>query len=467
MTPWKLTTEFNKTQHLFSKKVNIDYLVNTFTCICGHVDFVLSHKYNEIDYTCPMCENKTFYDANLLWKNIDLFITKYEDVKITGEYNIFTCKEKIEAKYIITAPIKIDFLRKRVYYNEKSIYSLSLFKDGEIKEKYEIEKDNEIFTQLNKNLVTQLNLTPKYFDLPDSKGKLYYLHNIQFFLQNPHLKDIDFYSWTEVEELPKKTMTIEKALRFVSNHRQEKSVKKAVYRNYRYQLNTYLKFSPSLIEVFTKAIKDPNILCQLLQLYIYDKNIDSYLLSDFLASVQKVYSNKQILSLFEELSKNFVSSQFFSDMMLGILGIDDFFEKHKKVKCTIRSLHDTSATYRRKYSNNISSNKKIFYDKQKLKACISINKYYVKLPKDGAELLRWADALHNCMDSYFDMILNNETTIYGFCTDNKINFAVEIYDGEIIQASGVCNQKLLSYQQDVLIKWLKRYFPKESLDYVA
>ena len=467
MIAWKLTTEFNKTQHLFSKKVYIDYLVNTFTCSCGHVDFVLSHLYDEIEYTCPMCENRTFYDANLLWKNIDLFITQYEDIKITGEYNISTCKEKVEAKYILTAPMKIDFLRKRVYYDKKSIYSLSLLKDGEIEEKYEIEKDTEIFTQLNKDLVTQLNLTPEYFDLPDSNGKLYYLHNIQFFLKNPHLKDIDFYSWTEVEELPKKTMTIEKALRFVSNHRQEKSVKKAVYRNYRYQLNTYLKFSPSLIEVFTKKIKDPNILCQLLQLYIYDKNIDSHLLSEFLTSVQKVYSNKQILSLFEELSKNFVSSQFFSDMMRGVVGIDGFFEEHKKVKCTIKSLHDTSAQYRRNNSTNILIDKKIFNTKNKLKPCVTIDSYYIQLPQNGAELLVWADTLHNCMDAYLDMILNDETIIYGFFIENKIDFAVEIHDGEIIQASRVCNQELLSCQQDVLKKWLKRYFPKESLDYVA
>ncbi len=39
MTPWKLTTEFNKTQYLFLKK----------------------SKY------------RFFYDANLFWKNIDFF----------------------------------------------------------------------------------------------------------------------------------------------------------------------------------------------------------------------------------------------------------------------------------------------------------------------------------------------------------------------------------------------------------
>ncbi len=40
-----------------------------------------------------------------------------------GEYNISTCKEKIEAKYILKVLMKINFLRKKVYCDEKSVYS--------------------------------------------------------------------------------------------------------------------------------------------------------------------------------------------------------------------------------------------------------------------------------------------------------------------------------------------------------
>ena len=83
--------------------------------------------------------------------------------------------------------------------------------------------------------------------------------------------------------------------------------------------------------------------------------------------------------------------------------------------------------------------------------------YDVKLPSTGAELLHWAETLNNCLSGYFEPIRDNTTTIYGFFKGDTIEFAVEITDKTIIQASGFCNENLTDTQNEALKTWFNRF----------
>jgi hypothetical protein len=64
MLSWKYTTDFDKQNHLFHNAIDTNYIIEAFSCSCGKVDFIIKYSYQTIDYICPICENKTFYNAN-------------------------------------------------------------------------------------------------------------------------------------------------------------------------------------------------------------------------------------------------------------------------------------------------------------------------------------------------------------------------------------------------------------------
>jgi len=128
-----------------------------------------------------------------------------------------------------------------------------------------------------------------------------------------------------------------------------------------------------------------------------------------------------------------------------------------KTKCTLRSLHDEFVECSMKNRNRQIFNENITYLHGQAKAKAKISHYYVKLPYTGAELFEWAEDLHNCLSGYFEEIRDNKTTIYGFFNENSIEFAVEISNKRIKQASGVCNKKLTDTQNEALNTWFNRF----------
>jgi hypothetical protein len=120
-------------------------------------------------------------------------------------------------------------------------------------------------------------------------------------------------------------------------------------------------------------------------------------------------------------------------------------------------LHNEAIKCTESYRNKVIYNEKLFYTKEEIKLSIKIQDYEIKLPNSGAELIEWADALHNCMVSYFDTIQDKETIIYGFFKDDELKFAVEIFDNSLIQASGKYNKELEDEEQKILTVWMKRF----------
>jgi len=98
------------------------------------------------------------------------------------------------------------------------------------------------------------------------------------------------------------------------------------------------------------------------------------------------------------------------------------------------------------------------YGEKMLKACGSFDGFDIHLPQDGLELYAWGDTLHNCLSTYYNRILNETSTIFGFYEDGLLKAAVEIKNNIIVQANLKYNQKLEKRDEDRIIGWHRRYF---------
>ena len=203
MTSWKLTTCFDKQKHLFFESIKTDYIIETYICSCGNTDFIIKNPQQELNHICTKCENKKFYDANKAWRNFVYFLYQNAELKLSYEYNIQSDDNVVSAFYVTSIPTDIDFSRCKVIYSKKPVYSLILTTNGEIKENHLFQFNKKISDQLKNNLTQYINQN-NCFNIPKSGKKDLTLHMARFFLKNKHLKDFDFYYWTNIHKLQKK-----------------------------------------------------------------------------------------------------------------------------------------------------------------------------------------------------------------------------------------------------------------------
>lgn len=472
MIAWKLTTEFDKQRHLFFEKIVTDYVVETYICSCGNIDFITKSAKQKLNYICKECENQKFYDANAAWRNIGHFLYQNLDLDVSYEYDIRSDDTTLDSLYAIQIPKSIDFSRRKVVFAKKPVCTLSLGRDGELKENYSLRFEQKILTQLKGNLTQYIN-KHGCFNIPRSRGKELTLKMASFFLKNKHLKEFDFYYWSDVERLRRlEDVYIKDALDLISNYPRAKSVKKAVYQNYIKQLNDSDRFDLTFVEVFSKNIQDVNILVKLLKLkleYSIYSNINQKGLDEIIVFLKQYYSEKQLLKFFS--SKEFSSHHYlFRDTVNEFLYDKDIIEdKFRKVSCKVQSIHDEFVRCSKEERYKDIQNQRLFYSKKDKKPCIELNNYQIKLPEDGKEILDWADRLHNCMAGYFEIIKHHETIIYCFFREDILAFAVEICDNSVVQASGKYNADLTEEENKVLTKWLKLFFQedRQRLEHVA
>jgi hypothetical protein len=145
----------------------------------------------------------------------------------------------------------------------------------------------------------------------------------------------------------------------------------------------------------------------------------------------------------------------------NIENINQFYNDYEKPRCKLAELHDTIIDYGIQEQEREIMSKSLDITLHNQKPCVSIDKYKVKFPKNGKELYKWSRELKNCMSSYFFEIENGNTSIYGFFKKESLEFAVEIQQKRIIQASGKYNHRLDEQEEKVLTKWFSRFFNED------
>jgi hypothetical protein len=477
---WKLVVELDKQNQLFFKKIETNYKITTFVCSCGTTKFIVSPKYQEIDYICQECENNKFLDANDANLSIQNFLNQYtttneyeKDYWLPTEYIttididfdfkthvIYKDKNTI-AQYFITIPHKIDFIDEKVFYQDIALAEYILYHDGTVNWDYSFAASEDIFKILNKIMDKYIANNDTLYNIPSYLNRKLNTLTASFFLKYKNLKEYEFYHWINPQRFDIKDITIEKALEMITNNRKEKSIKKTVYQNYIYQMQNNHEFYHTLISIFCKHIKDPNILVKFIEL---DMTIVDFVLVDLkhiealLLFLQEYYNDKQILKAFATVITT-KDIQYFIDLLNEFSMLKDR-DSFMKVKCNITTLHDEFVRCAYVYRQSAIANVKLSYTKKEIDNCKNILDYKVRLPFKGSKLLQWGQTLHNCISGYFYGINENKTIIYGFYYDGRIDFAVEIVDGKIIQASQKYNKTLNNNQNKALDIWYKSCFTK-------
>lgn len=464
MTPWKLSVEFDKEKHLFSDLVTTNYFVMVYNCSCGHNEFIISSS-NEEDYTCSICNNEVFYDANYAKKQLEYFLDSNKNLKLEYKYELTTYKDKIRASYVTYVPSSINFMQKQINYTPVIKHFLEINYDGIIKKSCE-DSFIDMNIKMRKLIEEYLNKNIEKLQLPNPGTKIMTLDKASFFFDNKSLKDFEFFYW-EIDPLVYEDdeLTLDKAFTIILNGRKEKSVKKAMFKNYASQIKNNNKYISNLPKIFIEKVDDPNLLIKFLNLDIYSMPLNFMFVGRAFSILSEVYSSKQLYRLFcEVVNEDKRTSFLFNDLVHELITIGDLkavYAEYKKLRCTLMVLHDGIIDYNIERRKKEILGKDIATNKINLKPCVHIDDYEVKLPKKGDELYQWANDLSNCMASYFNTIQNNQTLIYCFFINEKIDFAIEIRNNLVIQASGLHNATLDASQKEVLGKWIKRFFNPE------
>lgn len=495
---WKFTTSINDTRTLFENEV-LPYTIDAYICTCSHKEFIIRLDIQETKkYSCTICENENFLDANHYLGNVVWYESIEEtfskellysaDLRITQN----TTSNKLFATIVLIIPNSIDLSCDEISYLEKEMFQISIDNYGEIEERlftdfnlkkydtdasyYSYYPTQEEFTNEHsiflscKERISQEIAKNRYFDLSaDIYTKVNNIEHIRFFLKNSNLKEFDFYYWKAIYYLPaENASTIYEVLSYIQNYRKEKSLKKAIYDNYKDQMKdeSYCFIYPYGI---AKYIKDVNIAKRLLKFDFtkyFKEIVDRNSLEYFLQYLTKHFSDKQIENLFKSYKTQ--------EMFWFIDTLEQFAELHNtmreefvKVSCKYNILHDEITQYHRLTMEQGLLDTKFSYMQKQLDACVEIESYEVKLPLDGSELYEWSNTLSNCLAGYGEPIKKYKTTVYGFFKDKELLFAVEIQNNKIIQARTKYNVELPQDEMDVVIAWHEEFILETKYENIS
>ena len=471
---WFFKNKLEEEQNLFSiSNIETDYVSYTYMCYCGKVENVIGRS--KTDYRCS-CGNSTF--LNMDEANIDFskfsshhYFNKKIKIGFEPHYKIDILNNKVQAICFIKVPSEVDKNLNIQKYKDVIITSVVPNKTNKVN-KIPKEYPKLIHTKLV-SMISNIEDFEKYIDIKLSRrGSKIREKQLYFFLNHINLKDKEFFNWRHGELLKGENLTIDTALVEFANNKKYKSVKKAIYRNYQFQMEQFKIYNPLLTYLATSKIDDPNFIVELINMkYINSDKLLSKLNKDMLFEftdfLVKYYSYKQVIHFFRNFdnflkmnSENFKRSYLaFQDILRQFNIIKyDLDKDSKKVRCTPGRIHNhfSKILNLKKYKHLMI--RKLSYTTSELKAQTKIGNYSIKLPHNGTELYTWADDLRNCMASYLKEIENNQTIIYGFFADEKIVFAVEIRNGKVLQAYRSYNRELTSLDKSLLSQWFRDFY---------
>lgn len=471
---WLFESTSEEEPNLFSvSNVENDYKSYTYVCHCGKINILVDNCIKEYKCTCGNSNFLNVEEAKLDFNNFCSYYYFNKKIRIEFEYNykIDILNNKVQAICFIKIPIQIDKRNNKLKYEDIVIASAIPNKTNKV-DKIPKEYSKEIETTL-RSMIGKVEEFEKFIEIKLSRnGSKVKQKEIYFFLNHINLKEKEFINWKNADLLIGENLTIQTALIELTNNKKYKSVKKAIFRNYQFQMESSNTFNPLLNYLATTKIDDPNFIVELINMEYLNNdkfltNLDKTLFLEFTDFLIRNYKFKQVIHFFKHFdnfikidNENFKQAYLvFQDILRQYHILKFNLEKDfEKVRCTPRKIHDQFAKIinARKYKYLLD--KKLTYSPKELKAQIKIDHYVVKLPHNGAELYTWADTLHNCMASYLSEIENKQTVIYGFFIEDKIVFAVEIRNEQILQAYRAYNRNLMPFEQSVLSKWFEESY---------
>jgi len=258
-------------------------------------------------------------------------------------------------------------------------------------------------------------------------------------------------------------------LDFVMNYHKEKSIKRAFYTNYKFAITHMHRYSPYSDYLFSRTIDNIDLLVKLYEIHptikekIFTQN-NFFAGERLLHFLKRHYTQKQITKFFirefQIAKKHKERWNFWEDTLHMIkheTRLDLWQENFYKVKLNIHSLHDelVRVSHLIQFRDN---DKPFIYEQTYLMASTLHEGLEFKLPSSIQELSLWSALLKNCMFSYADKIMHQNSIIYGVFAKNKLLYAIELQEFQITQARAYANATIPEDDMKIIKKWEQKYF---------
>lgn len=439
---WVLTVDFDKEKHLFSDKIETDYKINAYSCSCGHTEIIIYNQSQIIEYACLECENKKFNDVNMLLNNPKKFslFKKKQINHFRYRVPIVHKDDTVVSKLVFMIIDEINLSNNHLKYKEVVLYEVSIDSFGNLHRNYSGEA-TDFIDEIEREIVKYIQYN-KIFSIPKNCMVFSPLDKLSFSLKNKAIL-----SGT-----------------YNLRNRNEKSILRTIYQQYSIFSTKDREIFAYYIEVIVCNIKDPNLVCRLLDMIHTFSKSTMYLFARYRMRFEEVIAILKSYNYTENQITHFLGKTDYDYMFEDLMVELDYIREKKildfrKVSCNIKALHDEAIRCTKGYRRKDLNDTKFVYKESQIELCTSVEGYNIKLPNNALELFEWADNLHNCMASYSGLIKQNSTLIYGFFKNEILTFAVEIRQGELIQASTKYNKELSVDENIILDIWLKKFSP--------
>ncbi len=429
---------------------------HNYFCTCSNKFKVetMMDKPEAPDILCPLCGNDYFKDA-----------TVFEDMQSTKIWMYFgweTAESEDDEHWRITLNYEVpsyDEIEDEITFKNRSLLDVVFRKDGysspkislnsKVVNKYSLFLDDRV-QPFRKLLIEDAKLS--LYELALSRKSVY-----KEFLTKRNLSEIS---------MDKKLVYLRETqlLHFLLDKREEKSVKKSLYKGYESSVET-IRHYPYSDYVFTQSVDDFNLL---IQLYQMDPEIKQDLFTDkifsvaieFIRFLKNHYTEKQIVRLFIEEIQGGVDYQDkllnWRDALRMVQTQNDFsaLQNHfTKVKLTTKNLHDEIIRVFQIVSYELDAKENFEYAEKYLSACAVHKGLEFRLPSTVKELSTWAKTLHNCMFGYSKTIHQGRSIIYGVFKADELLYAIEVRNSRIIQSKAAYNGSVPADDMRVIKEW--------------
>jgi hypothetical protein len=465
---------------LVTVPVGDDWL-HHFVCRCGHLHTLSAPIAVDAEpyYACQHCGNTVFTDAGVfeagkpvrIWKSFHWSHT-HTCIQEGWEHCVYYMQPLISR-----CGKKIRFRRREVFthtalwgrgitaYLHIPHFKRYCFFDSHIMPVFE----RLIGKEAQKLLAEHLLQTPELKWLNHTiRGKSIdvQIETLSFFLKHQNLKDPVFMQWEGIEECPQihRDTPVETLLALLGNHN-GKQLRRILFYGYEVQLRKEGTYSVLADLLFVEVIQDKNYLALLLALPFTLKchlfrNRDGFPAAQRLIGfLLSRYSEKQIVRYFtKHLRKTPGQLHWWYDTlrMINTTAILETLESSfYPVKLYPKELHNELVRVHHLYIAQLESKEEFSYTKEQAEVQREHRELVFQLPMTLDELHRWARTLHNCIYSYARDIHEGKTTVYGVFKENVLCYAIEIYRGDLIQASAAFNRHIPEEDHEQIREWFE------------
>ncbi len=456
-----------------------------YLCRCRHLMLTEEVDGSEALTTCPKCGNKLF-----------LSLEAFQDPKqhIFADYFNFSLRTYFDnmgwhtviSYYLpnyqedtrVLTWISKDVLRNTLRYDgqqqvevlDKHIDEKAMLK-GLVASKLSSLFKNKLIVSLKEYVFKTPSSTLRWIaDIDNVEELKHNLDFVTFCLKHPAVKEVDFYYWN-VQHIPELLTypSVTESLAFILNNRKEKSVRKALFLSYKNKMEqTPRRYDPTFDYVILRVFNDTNYLTFLLSIDAYNKNNmfhENYpeTIIDVFTFLKEYYTEKQLVSFIKQSVTGHNHYHLWKDSLRMLSNQETlllFREQFNRQKPQVTLLHNELIRVQNFYINPSKTDmlSTFSYSKQKLKAQTEFKELEFKLPTTAKDLHTWGTKLHNCMFSYSSSIRHQRTIIYGVFKEQKLAYAVEIKNDQIVQTRAINNQPVPSLEKSIINEWHKNNF---------